>query len=263
MRFYAWLDKSLLKQFDRVVAVSDPIMREIQKHGTTPKKIVKILNGIDVDRFVNTGSKEDLKERVGIPKKARVIGTVGRLSEEKGHFYILDVAADIIRQFADVVFLFIGDGPLRMPLENRAKVVTEHLKDSKTVEGEKFFFPGFLSDISGIYAILDIFVLPSLNEGLPMVLLEAMASAKPIIATCLGAVPTVLKHDHSGILIRPGDHRELRESILELLANPQKARKLADNARHRVVQDFSSKTMAERYIEVYQAVLRMHGSSKN
>jgi len=260
MRFYSWLDKSLLKRFDRVVAVSDPVMREIQKHGTASKKVVKILNGIDVDRFINTGNRARLKEELGIPENARVIGTVGRLSEEKGHMHLFEAAVTVMERCPKVVFLVVGDGPLRPYLEEKSKEFADTARVKTGISETPFIFAGVRQDMPAIYSIMDIFILPSLNEGLPMVLLEAMASQKPVIATNVGAVPKVIENGYSGILVPPGDIESLAEAIIDLLSNPRKAGVFAAHARERVEQEFSSKRMAERYIEVYKDVLRVQGA---
>jgi glycosyltransferase involved in cell wall biosynthesis len=258
MRFYAWLDKTLLKRFDKVVAVSDPVMQEIRRHGIKSGRAVKILNGIDVEKFSKQGSGESFRSEFGIPENAVVIGTVGRLAEEKGHSLLLDAALRIVRHHPNVVFIFIGDGPLRRDLETKAGEVSNRLERSKNDRiADHFIFAGVRDDMPEMYGIMDFFILPSMNEGLPMVLLEAMASGKPIIATSVGAIPKVLDGGRHGVLIQPDDRKELEDAMLGLLGNPHRARKLGERARERAVKDFSSKSMADKYIEIYKELLRI------
>jgi len=255
MKFYARLDKFFLNRFDRVIAVSDSVKQEILNHNISANKVLTICNGIDTNRFNNPKKVESARREFGIVKGCKVIGTVGRLSEEKGHIHLLNAAKKVVQKYPKIVFLIVGDGPLRNDLGRKASAMgqTRHLE--KNGPESPFIFTGVRSDMPAIYSLMDIFVLPSLTEGLPMVLLEAMASQKPIVATTVGAVPRVIEHDHSGVLVQPGDAKELAKAITDLLANPQKAHRLAEHARDKVKQQFSSERMAEKYVKVYRDVL--------
>jgi glycosyltransferase involved in cell wall biosynthesis len=250
MKLYARLDKSLLNRFDKVVAVSDTLKQEILNHNISSTRVLTIHNGIDVDRFNSRKRPDTLKREFGIDHKCRIIGTVGRLSEEKGHSHLLRAADNVLRTCPDVVFLIVGDGPLRKNLQDKA------LQLAQGGSVNPFLFTGVRNDMEEIYSLMDIFVLPSLTEGLPMVLLEAMAAQKPVVATKVGAVPRVIDDGHSGLLISPGDVESLSEAIIDLLEDPQKAQHLAQNGYKRVRDHFSAKRMAEQYVEVYKDVLR-------
>ena len=256
MRLYARLDKFFLNQFDRIIAVSDAVKQEILNHSISPEKVVTIYNGIDIERFNNRVKENNIRREFGIGEDCKVIGTVGRLSEEKGHVYLLKAAEKVLQKYPKVVFLIVGDGPLRKYLEENSSQIVDKLYSQKACPKNPFIFTGVRSDISTIYALMDIFVLPSLTEGLPMVLLEAMASQKPVIATDVGAVPKVFEHGRSGLLIEPGNVNSLAMAIMELLANPQKAQKMAKHARQKVEQEFSSDIMTEKYLDVYQDMLQ-------
>jgi len=249
MKLYARLDKSFLNRFDKVVAVSDSVGKEILEHNIPSAKVLIIPNGIDLDRF-NSGKRSDtLRREFGIDPECTIIGTVGRLSEEKGHSHLLHAAEKVLRTYPNVVFLIVGDGPLRQELEKKAS----QLAQGKSVN--PFLFTGVRDDMERIYSLMDIFVLPSLTEGLPMVLLEAMAAQKPVVATKVGAVPGVIDDGHSGLLIPPGDVESLSGAIIDLLKDPHRAQHLAQNGYKRVRDHFSSKRMAEQYVEVYKDVL--------
>jgi glycosyltransferase involved in cell wall biosynthesis len=255
MKFYARLDKFFLNRFDRVIAVSDSVKQEILNHNISAGKVLTICNGIDTNRFNNPKKIENVRREFGIDKSYKIIGTVGRLSEEKGHIHLLNAATKVFQEYPKVVFLVVGDGPLRNDLEEKASALRQTQHVEKNGPESPFIFAGVRSDMPAIYSLMDIFVLPSLTEGLPMVLLEAMASQKPIVATNVGAIPKVIEHGHSGLLVQPGDTKGLAKAITDLLANPQKAYGLAKNARRKVKQQFSSERMAERYVEVYRDVL--------
>jgi glycosyltransferase involved in cell wall biosynthesis len=260
MKFYARLDKFFLNQFDRVIGVSDTVTQDILTHNISPNKVLTIYNGINVDSFTSQKKPDTdaIRKELGINNKCRVIGTVGRLSEEKGHSYLLKAAETVLQEYPKVVFLIVGDGPLRQHLEDRSSQLTEIYASTTCAKGA-FIFAGVRKDMPAIYSLMDVFVLPSLTEGLPMVLLEAMASKKPVVATSVGAVPNVIEDGHSGLLVRPGDVNDLSQAIKHLLAHPEKASQLAEHARQKVKEQFSSQKMAQRYVGVYQNVLGVHG----
>jgi glycosyltransferase involved in cell wall biosynthesis len=244
MRFYARLDKFFLNRFDRLIAVSDSLRQEILKQNISPQKVLTIYNGVGIDRFNTQKKPDNIRTEFGIDEGCKIIGTVGRLSEEKGHIHLLHAAKKVIREYPKTVFLIVGGGPLRQRLEAKSSLLAT-----------PFIFTGVRNDMPVIYSIMDIFVLPSLTEGLPMALLEAMASQRPVVATKVGAVPRVIKHGSSGLLIKPADVEGLAKAIMDLLANPQKGHYLAKNAYEIVRQHFSSQGMAEKYVEVYKEVL--------
>ncbi len=256
MKLYARLDKVFLNRFDKIIAVSDAVKQEILNHGISSEKLVTIYNGIDIKRFNNRINENNIRKKLGIEDDCKVIGTVGRLSEEKGHIYFLKAAEKVLQKYPRVVFLIVGDGPLREYLEEKACRIADKLYSQKVISQNPFIFTGVRNDISTIYSIMDIFVLPSLTEGLPMVLLEAMASRKTVVATDVGAVSSVFEHGRSGVLIEPGNVNNLSMEIMELLANPQKIQKMANHARQKVELEFSSKIMTEKYLDVYQDVLQ-------
>ena len=242
MKFYARLDKSFLKKFDKVIAVSDTVKREILYSNIPPHKVITISNGIDINRFGRNVYGDSIRKEFGIDRDFKVIGTVGRLSEEKGHGFLLAAAEKIQQQCPKVAFLIVGDGPLMDDLR-------------KKPDKSRVIFTGIRNDTPQIYSAMDIFVLPSLTEGLPMVLLEAMASKKPVVATKVGDVPRVLKDGETGLLIEPGSTGELADAILYLIQNEQKGKEIAERGYERVKAEFSSKIMAQRYVEVYNEVL--------
>jgi glycosyltransferase involved in cell wall biosynthesis len=232
-----------------VVAVSDSVGKEILEHNIPSAKVLIIPNGIDLDRF-NSGKRSDtLRREFGIDPECTIIGTVGRLSQEKGHTHLLHAAEKVLQTHPDVVFLIVGDGPLRKDLQDKA------LQLAQGGSVNPFLFSGVRNDMEEIYSLMDIFVLPSLTEGLPMVLLEAMAAQKPVVATMVGAVPRVVEDGHSGLLIPPGDVESLSGAIIDLLKDPHRAQHLAQNGYKRVRDHFSAKRMAEQYFEVYEDVL--------
>lgn len=153
-----------------------------------------------------------------------------------------------MEQYPKVVLLIVGDGPLRNELQERVEDLG--IRD-------KVIFTGMRSDTPELYSLMEFFILSSITEGLPVALLEAMASKKPVIATEVGAVPKVIQDGHSGLLVEPKDVEGLSKAIIDLLENPDQAAYLALNGYEEVTNEFSSQKMAERYVEVYKEVLRV------
>lgn len=244
MKSYARLDKFFLKRFDRVVAVSDTIREELDSADIPSHKIVTIYNGIDLNRFRPRPDTEEARKGLGIRDGSRVIGTVGRLSEEKGHTHLLRAARDPVLEGQNLVFLIVGDGPLRARLEEEA--------GGKGQGSPDIVFTGTRKDVDKLYGMMDVFVLPSLTEGLPMALLEAIAAKRPVIATKVGGVPKVIEEGSSGRLVPPADAKALAMAIRDLLVDPEEGRRMAEKAYETVKETFSADTMTRRYLDTYE-----------
>jgi glycosyltransferase involved in cell wall biosynthesis len=247
LRAYSLLDKLFLRYFDFVFAVSEELRREITASGVPGSRVLLIPNGINVRKYRAASALAAQKRReLDIKPGDQVIGTVGRLSGEKGHRFLIEAAGALSEEFPLLKFLFVGDGPLRSRLEAQAL---------EAGLGGRVIFAGERRDIPELLALMDIFVLPSLTEGLPMALLEAMAAGKPVVATGVGFVTGLLSDAQSGILVSAGDARELELAVKDLLADGAKARLYAENAARTVARDFTGEAMALRYLESYAGVL--------
>jgi len=245
VKLYAWLDKSLLNRFDRIVTISDEIREEILKHNLSESKVSVIDNGIDISRFMNGYNRNDLAKEFDIKPGDIVVGTIGRLSEEKGQKNFIEAAKSLTEKFENLKFLIVGDGPLKQEL--RAHVSSLKLNNN-------FIFTGVSENIPKVLALMDIFVLPSLTEGMPMVLLEAMAAKKPVVATTVGAIPRLISDKKSGCLVEPNDPVALKNALEFLLNNKDEREAIAHTGYEIVVQKYSSEEMARKYIDVFNQV---------
>jgi glycosyltransferase involved in cell wall biosynthesis len=243
LKTYYLLDRIVLKRFDRIVAVSDRIVSLLRRTGIPQEKISRINNGIDIRNF--SGSPISLQKHETDHVSARV-GVVGRLAHEKGLQFFLKAAREILNEQPKTEFLVVGDGPERAKLES----IAHKLGMDKEVT-----FTGTRSDMPQVYASMDIFVLPSLNEGMPLALLEAMAAGKPVVATRVGAIPSLVIPGQTGLMVEPRDASALRDSILQLI-NDSKLRQKLGQAGQRTVSDrFSAETMASNYLDLYRDLL--------
>lgn len=247
LKVYCFLDGLWIRYFDRIVAVSDLVRDEMIGYKIPKDKIEVIDNGIDLSRFdKDVIFSENIRGELGIKENDKVIGTIGSLGYEKGHVYLLRTAKEILRANKRVKFLIVGDGPLRKELEDE----TERLDIKNDV-----IFAGYRRDITELLSVFDIFALPSIIEGLPMVILEAMASKKPVVASSVGAIPNVIKNGENGLLCEPGNVDQLKHTINVLLRDERKSSQIALRGYHTVEREYSSKRMSINYMNLYNGLL--------
>ena len=247
---YNFLDGFIVRYADRVIAVSKNIVSRMKLAGIDSKKICLIENGVNLERFRNNIPPDSIRESLRIKKDAFVVGTVGALTEEKGHLYLLKAIPKVVQRFPEVVFLFVGDGRERPSLE----ITTSHLNIK-----DRVIFAGMRKDVPEILSILNVFVLPSLNEGLPMALLEAQAAQIPVVATRVGAIPDVLQGGVTGILVPPKDPQAIAEAITMILSNKKFASEIAQKGFERVRDNFSSEKMGSKYHSIYKELIEGKG----
>jgi glycosyltransferase involved in cell wall biosynthesis len=212
LRFYNALDRRVLKRFTRVMAVSARMKDDLVAHGLDAERVHVIANAVaEPPREERARTRRDVRSALGVRDDEFVFGYVGRLSEEKGVHYLMDAFTSLPPEHGATRLLIVGDGPRRQELEQHA---------SERGVASRVTFTGFQSDTSRWYSAMDAFVLPSLTEGTPMALLEAMAYRVPVIASAVGGVPAMLSDRENGILIPPGDVGQLGEAMQMLTATP-------------------------------------------
>lgn len=243
LRVYEFMDSLVLRRADRVVGVSDVITKGLLESGISKSKLSTIYNGTDLLRFDSAGAT--LREELGIGNRL-LIGTVARLEKQKGLEYLIHAAKDVISEFPDSLFVLVGDGSLRCRL---GELINDlGLQSRIQLLGER-------KDMPGIYSSLDLFVLPSIDEGMPMTILEALAAKRPVVATRVGAVEKLIIHEQTGLLVEARDVPALRDSILRCMRDQPFARRLGSNGERHVQASFSAEAMARNYIEIYKQAL--------
>ena len=241
--------KFCMRFVKKIVAVSEGVKKYlIEDRKIASGKIDIIQYGIDLSLFNSRNGFLDRKKRseLGLPDHKIVIGTVARLEVQKGHRYLIEAAPEIINKFPNVVFAFVGDGTLRQELETQV---------SELGLQENFRFLGFRKDVKELLFAFDVFVLPSLFEGLPNVILEAMASGRPIVATAVDGTPELIEHNETGLLVPPKSPQAMQEEILNLLEMEDKGKGLGQNAKQMAKQKFSFDQQFRKFEEVYDAML--------
>ncbi len=240
---FARLQQRLLSLgIDRLIVVSVEVERRLtQVFHFPPRKFSLVYNSSSDQSFVRP---PDLLLRTALTggTARQIVLVVARLDEQKGHTYLLQAATRI----DEAIFVLAGDGPLRSKLELQAQELNI---------SDRVVFLGYRDDIAELLASCDLFVLPSLYEGLPLSILEAMAVGKPVIATAIGGTDEVVIDGETGILVPPANPAMLAEAIKTLLADPRLAQQLGQAGADRVHQTFTSEIMVKHITQIYRELL--------
>lgn len=229
---------------DAQVCVSTGVRDFYAAGGFPREKLVIIPNGVEVKRFA--GRDPAFKERLGIAPATPLVATIGRLHEQKGIAGFIRAAASIGHTRPECRFLIVGSGPLEAELRALAKQFH--------VEGHLTFL-GYCDDIPAVLRASDVFVLPSLWEGMPNAVLEAMAAGVPVVATRVEGTVDLIEHEQTGLLVMPRDIPGLVSSILRILDEPPLAARLGEAAQERVRAHFRLEAMVRRHEELYAELL--------
>lgn len=243
-RVYCLIDAIQMRFFDAIVGVSHDILEEMARFGLKGAQVIH--NGVDVETYVPREKDLDLLTQYGLDSSHVVIGMVSSLTPEKAHENALKALHQVLDSDPRLRLLIIGDGPLREDLQTQVKQLNLE---------NRVIFAGIQSTIVEHMSIIDVYMLPSLREGMPMALLEAMACGKVVVASRVGEIPYVMDDQKTGILVDPGSSTQIAEAITALAASPETRSRVGAQAREKVVQDFSSLRMTESYVRLYEKVL--------
>lgn len=246
---YGMLDRFVLRRYARVVAVSDEVKQRLLKAGVLEEKIRMVRNGIDLRPF--DCALASLRDSAS--DGALIVGLVGRLGKEKGVDVFLRAAARVLMEVPEARFVVVGEGPERDGLE----LLIDELKIRESVSTL-----GRRDDMPSVYASLDVMVSSSWKEGLPMAILEGMASRRPLVATAVGEVPGVVQDGRTGMLVPAGDVEALAAGIVELLRDSALRERFGAAARKLVEDEFSAGRMTGDYLRVYEEAVASRGKTR-
>jgi glycosyltransferase involved in cell wall biosynthesis len=253
LRLYGHADLIALRFFDRVLPVSNDIGNELLRNGIAGKKLVTIRNAVDL---VDTSPASDAAHGAlysSLKSKGDlVIGLVGRLSPEKNIPGFLDVARRLAGKYDHLQFIIVGDGPERYGLEG----LTMRLK----LDG-KVRFTGFVEEMESIYTSLDILVISSTTEGIPLTALEAMRHGIPVVSTRVGGIPEIIEQGVNGLIVDAGDMEALGKAVESLVVNKEKYLAISRNARDIVRRDFNRSSWIHKIQDCYISVLDRKGEN--
>lgn len=243
-RSYAALARASAHRLDRIIVISDAVGRFLLEAGLPACMMTRIYYGLDLDEWTVERASTDHPDVDRHP----TIGVVARLAPQKGHRVLFDALARIAERVPDVRARIVGHEELSTVEELRAYAVQRGVAD-------RVGFEGFRDDVAAVLPELDVFVLPSLWEGFGLVLLEAMAAGRPVVASSVGPIPEVVLDGQTGLLVRPGDSDALADAVVRVLTDRELAARLGRCGRARVERAFGVREMVARTEAVYQELL--------
>jgi len=208
-----------------------------------------IPNGIEVSSYSSSIDRAEKRRSLGLPETGPVLGVTSRLAEPKGITYLLKALPHLFGRFSDLSVVIAGTGNLLEPLKAEAQELGV---------ADRVWFLGLRMDIPELLQLFDVYVLPSVSEGLPMAVLEAMAAGRAIVATDVGGVGTVIRSEETGLLVAPRAPLALSDGVSRLLLDSALRHRVAQAARHAVSANFSASAMTRQYEQLY---LRQPGSA--
>lgn len=248
LRADRWISRSRLAQ--RMVAVSESVRTYcIEDEGIAPDHVVTIANGLDIENWPSNGQAADrtsLRQTLGIEPDAPMVTTVARLHPQKGYEHLLEAVPGVLEAHPSAHFVWVGDGELEDALSQRIH--------SAKLEG-RVHLTGARSDVPDLLAASDLFVLPSLWEGMPNAVLEAMAAGLPVVATAVDGTPEIVAEGETGWLVPPADGASLREAIRQALGDPARREAMGRAGRQRVERHFSLTRYVDQFEQLYAQLL--------
>ena len=248
-KMFIRLEKLASRMTHKIVALtdrerSDYITHKIVREG----KCIVIHSGIELDRYreLTIEEKNKLKKEIGIPEDAMVVGTAGRLISVKGPEFMIKASQHISLESPETYLIFAGDGPLKEDLQTLAK---------ETGTDKNIVFLGWRDDVPRILSVFDIFLLPSLNEGMGRVLAEAMALGKPIVASNVGGIPDLVIHGKNGYLVPPQNPEKLAKYTQLLLEDKDKREKMG-RAGKEMASGFTHEAMVQKIARLYEELMK-------
>ncbi|MCD4717783.1 MAG: glycosyltransferase family 4 protein [Desulfobacterales bacterium] len=247
-RFFVLLERFMALITDRLIALTVGERNDYLKSSVSrTEKIVTIHSGVEIDDYLSARvNVEEKRESLGISTRGLVVGTVGWLLPIKGPMHLLNAMESVWQDYPEATLVFVGKGDLEKEL--RAKALQMGVSD-------RVKFLGWRDDIPELMQILDVFVLPSLNEGMGRVLAEAMAAGKPVIASHVGGIPDLVKPGQNGFLVEPGDLTGLSRAITRLLSDKKIRDEMGRKGRE-MCQDFSVEKMIEKIDVLYASLFK-------
>jgi len=244
------LNLSTWRLQERVLAVSQDVASSIRTHADSRIPVDVVLNGVDVDRFDRrTVDTTAIRRELGIPPEAPVVGSVAVFRVQKRLHDWLHAARALRERHPASHFILVGDGPLREEL---------HASAAAVALGDSLHWVGLQQDVRPYLAAMDVYLMSSMFEGLPIALLEAMSMQCAVVATAVGGIPEVVRDGENGFLVAPGQPDELARVASDLLATPEVANRCAAAARRTVEDHFSVRRMTRQLEATYLDVAKRY-----
>ena len=247
LKFYKYIDAFALRRFDRVIAVSEKMRDDLIKLKVPEKKVTIIHNCIDLKQNQKEMAFGCTKKDLGLDDDQKVILAIGRLSAEKNFGLLLRAFSRILSDFPTTMLLLAGDGPDRHMLEN----ISDELGITDSVT-----FLGYYKNAHTLIPMSDCIAISSIREGLPIVLLEAMAAGQTVVATAVGGIPEVITDGANGILVEPDNVSSMAKGLKSVLSGAIDQKKLAAAAIRKIETSFTPEKMLEETTTVYRDLVK-------
>ncbi len=243
---YYWIDRLCLPYYDRVLCVSQDLYDRALACGVAAERCVLIENAIDLAGYTRTLSTAEAKQKLGVPPARFVIGGVGRLSAEKGFDLLIRAVHELLKSGADVELVIAGEGDERANLQ----ALIDQLGRQDRIR-----LLGYRSDTKELFQAMDVFALSSLREGLPNVVLEAMALEVPVVATRVAGVPRLIRSDENGLLIDPGAAEQLFDALARVFGDTALRSRLGQAGRRTIEDKHSFRMRMDKIAALYDDLL--------
>jgi glycosyltransferase involved in cell wall biosynthesis len=244
---YYYVDRLCLPHYDQVICVSQDLYEAARSSGVSPSCCTLIENGIDTQEFCRRHNGADAKSRLGVASDRLVLGAVGRLSPEKGFDLLIQAVHRLLHMGHNIELWLLGDGPEKAKL---AKLIGDLGLD------DRIRLLGYVADVRERFEAMDVFVLSSLREGLPNVVLEAMAMDVPVLATRVAGVPRVIDDGVNGLLMESGSVDSITQALIRILGNAPLRERLGTAGRQTVTTRYSFAVRMQRISSLYDQLLQ-------
>jgi glycosyltransferase involved in cell wall biosynthesis len=243
---YFKLDRRIIRYYDRIICVSDDLYDRCLAAGVPPDRCILVHNAIDTEQYLPAASQQALKQRLGISPHRVCVGAVGRLATEKAFDRLILAVDRLLCSGCELELLIIGEGEERSRLES----LISNLNRSDSIK-----LLGYRPDMLQLFQAMDIFALSSLREGLPNVVLEAMATRVPVVATRIAGLPNLIQDGMNGLLVDPDDVDQLAAALGRLAGDATLRNRLADAGRQTVEERFSFAVRMQKMRAIYDQLL--------
>jgi glycosyltransferase involved in cell wall biosynthesis len=243
---YYGIDRASLKHYEAVISVSADLYERCLECGVKPSRCFLIENAIDTQQFSRTRDRDEAKQQLGIPPNRLLVGAIGRLSEEKGFESLITAVDRLLEQDYDLELWIAGEGDQQ---EYLASLIRDKGRD------DRIRLVGFQAQTTPLYEAMDVFVLSSIREGLPNVVLEAMAMEVPVIATKVAGIPRLIQDGENGLLIEPGSTQGLFNALIMLRGDTFLRARLARSARETIERNHSFAARMNKIHTLYERLL--------
>lgn len=248
--FFRWAERVLALCSTQIIAVSEQCRHDLLEYKIGgEEKIITIPLGLELRKFADQSAevREPIRNEYGVPHDAFVVGMFARMVPIKRHEVLFHAIKIVLEQYPDTYFMMVGDGELRRNLE----LLVNELNIT-----HRMIFCGFRQDQERMFQAVDAVVLTSRNEGLPVVIIEALSSGKPVIATRVGGVPELIKDGVSGYIVEPEDPNSIAQGLIKAVSEPDQTRLMGKVAQEQTLNAFDSQRLIRDMDQLYQRLMK-------